>query len=316
MPENIRQEVIAEQLRLQRLQQQRAAATRAAEAGETSNPNGNSLAEINADVLAALPPNIQEEVLAQQRAEQQRIASQNANPDMPVDAADFIHTLPPALRRQVLTDLDDSQVALLPAEIAEEARTLRQEMETRHRQIQERFFNPNDHISRILRHADLRHHMQLAAQGIGSARYTIHTVPHSNYPYRIPFASGGGRSGAGGDLSGAFSALAGSAHTLRSSGGGTGALSAGGRIRGRQLLDNEALSCLLILLFLDEPKLNVARLHRVLRHLCNHLPTRQWVIQSLLAIMERAREIRDRPVSALDSKQRKGSSQLITLPSK
>lgn len=49
--------------------------------------------------------------------------------------------------------------------------------------------------------------------------------------------------------------------------------------RGRQLLDHEAMTCLLVLLFVDEPKLNTIRLHRVLRYLCHHTPTRDWVIK-------------------------------------
>ena len=49
--------------------------------------------------------------------------------------------------------------------------------------------------------------------------------------------------------------------------------------RGRQLLDHEAMTCLLVLLFVDEPKLNTVRLHRVLRYLCHHTPTRDWVIK-------------------------------------
>ena len=39
------------------------------------------------------------------------------------------------------------------------------------------------------------------------------------------------------------------------------------------------MTCLLVLLFVDEPKLNTARLHRVLRFLCHHTPTRDWVIK-------------------------------------
>ncbi|CAN8005054.1 unnamed protein product, partial [Ixodes pacificus] len=103
LPENIRQEVIAEQLRLQRLrtraqQQQQAAAAASADGAAT-------FTEVNPEFLAALPPSIQEEattrsplpfqVLAQQRAEQQRLAAQNCNPDVPVDPASFIQTLPP-----------------------------------------------------------------------------------------------------------------------------------------------------------------------------------------------------------------------------
>ena len=59
------------------------------------------------------------------------------------------------------------------------------------------------------------------------------------------------------------------------------------KVRGRHLLDHEALTCLLVLLFVDEPKLNTGRLHRVLRNLCYHGPTRSWVIRSLLSILSR-----------------------------
>ena len=54
LPDNIRQEVIAEQLRLQRIQQRtEQQQQRAAELG---------VPEVNPEFLAALPPNIQEEV--------------------------------------------------------------------------------------------------------------------------------------------------------------------------------------------------------------------------------------------------------------
>merc|ERR1719336_1866985 len=60
------------------------------------------------------------------------------------------------------------------------------------------------------------------------------------------------------------------------------------KFRGRQLLDHEGLSCLLILLFIDDSKLNTTRLHRILRNLCYHAPTRDWVVKCLLSILERA----------------------------
>lgn len=62
------------------------------------------------------------------------------------------------------------------------------------------------------------------------------------------------------------------------------------RLRGRHLLDQEAMTCLLVLLFVDEPKLNTTRLHRVLRNICYHPQTRQWVIRSLLSILHRTNE--------------------------
>lgn len=57
--------------------------------------------------------------------------------------------------------------------------------------------------------------------------------------------------------------------------------------QGRPLLDYEALTSLLTLLFIDEPKFNTLRLHRVIRNLCCHVPTREWIIKALLSIIER-----------------------------
>ncbi|RWS15637.1 E3 ubiquitin-protein ligase HUWE1-like protein, partial [Dinothrombium tinctorium] len=275
LPENIRQEVIAEQLRLQRLQQQRNSATTSGGAQPSSSSNSataNTFNEVNPEFLAALPPNIQEEVLAQQRAEQQRLQAQNSNPDTPVDPASFISTLPPGLRRQVLADMDDSLLALLPGDLAAEAQSLRLELETRHRQMQERFFSNHatTALSRILRTAI---DASLAAGRMSHTRYTIHTVQPATWPWNI--SSRGGNSSFNGSTS----------STMKPS--------LQGKIRGRQLLDNEALSCLLILLFVDEPKLNIQRLHRVLKNLCQHPPTRQWVVQSLLAIMDRIKDAKE-----------------------
>lgn len=69
-----------------------------------------AVVEVNPEFLAALPPNIQEEVLAQQRIEQQRLAAAAANPNDPVDAAAFFQNLQPSLRQAILTDMEDSQV--------------------------------------------------------------------------------------------------------------------------------------------------------------------------------------------------------------
>lgn len=56
LPDNIRQEVIAEQLRLQRLRQQ------SSSAGNDGNGEDAAFTEVNPEFLAALPLNIQEEV--------------------------------------------------------------------------------------------------------------------------------------------------------------------------------------------------------------------------------------------------------------
>lgn len=60
-----------------------------------------AVADINPEFLAALPLNIQEEVLAQQRLEQQRQAAAAANPNDPVNTAEFFQNLQPSLRQAV-----------------------------------------------------------------------------------------------------------------------------------------------------------------------------------------------------------------------
>ena len=96
----------------------------------------------------------------------------------------------------------------------------------------------------------------------------------SRYPIRPPTSRGG--TSHWGWVGGRPTASSSNANTVR--------------LRGRHLLDHEALTCLLVLLFVDEPKLNTNRLHRVLRNLCYHGPTRTWVIRALLSILQRTSE--------------------------
>ncbi|KAJ0036810.1 hypothetical protein NQD34_005487 [Periophthalmus magnuspinnatus] len=198
--------------------------------------------EVSPEFLAALPPAIQEEVLAQQRAEQQRreLAQQPPQGDTPLDPVTFIQTLPSELRRSVLEDMEDSVLAVMPPDIAAEAAALRREQEARQRQLMhERLFghSSSSALSAILR--------EEAPSKWQEERITDPPVPMwtrcCGYVVRL-------------------------------------------------LLDHEALSCLLVLLFVDEPKLNTSRLHRVLRNLCYHSQTRGWVIRSLLSILQRSSE--------------------------
>ncbi len=247
LPEDMRQEVIDEQRRLQTIRQRAAQQT---EAGVT---------EVNPEFLAALPPNIQEEVLAQQRIEQQRQATA-ANPEAPVDPGEFLQTLPASLRQTVLADMEESQIPSLPAELAAEAQTLRRELEQQQRNrimMHERYFNHSSStLSSILRNTVSRMH-----NGRDSGWRTA------------PF---GGRGAGGGPSSHAASSLLASANALR--------------VKGRQLLDHEGLSCLLIILFIDDSKINMTRLHRILRNLCYHAPTREWVVKCLLSILEKSND--------------------------
>lgn len=141
-------------------------------------------------------------------------------------------------------------MSVLPPDLAAEAQTLRRDWEARNRQmVQERFFQNN--LSTIIRHS---------TRGRLGSRFNSHLFPQRAQwnTWAREFVSGNSTS------------------------------SNNVRIRGRQLLDHESLSCLLVLLFVDDPKLNTGRLHRVIRNLCYHVPTRDWVVKALLSIIDRS----------------------------
>ena len=157
----------------------------------------------------------------------------------------------------MLADIDDSLLPLLPTDLASEAQTLRREIEARHhRLLQERFnFGSGDRasaISALLRHSALSRH--------GGGSHFARLLP-----------SGAGLSSRGTGFSNGPSYLP----------------PPNRKIVGRHLLDHEALVCLLVLLFVEEPRLNTGRLHKVLRNLCYHEETRTWLVNAMIAILRR-----------------------------
>ncbi|XP_066470425.1 E3 ubiquitin-protein ligase HUWE1 isoform X2 [Tiliqua scincoides] len=262
LPDDIRREVLQNQLGIR--PPARTAPTTTAATPAPPVVGNPSVTEVSPEFLAALPPAIQEEVLAQQRAEQQRRElAQNTSSDTPMDPVTFIQTLPSDLRRSVLEDMEDSVLAVMPPDIAAEAQALRREQEARQRQLMhERLFG---HSSTSALSAILR-----------SPAFTSRLSGNRGVQYTRLAVQRGGTFQMGGS----------SSHS-RPSGSNVDSLL---RLRGRLLLDHEALSCLLVLLFVDEPKLNTSRLHRVLRNLCYHAQTRSWVIRSLLSILQRSSE--------------------------
>ncbi|XP_040599943.1 E3 ubiquitin-protein ligase HUWE1 isoform X16 [Mesocricetus auratus] len=264
LPDDIRREVLQNQLGI-RPPTRSAPSTNSSAPAVVGNPG---VTEVSPEFLAALPPAIQEEVLAQQRAEQQRRElAQNASSDTPMDPVTFIQTLPSDLRRSVLEDMEDSVLAVMPPDIAAEAQALRREQEARQRQLMhERLFghSSTSALSAILRSPGTEGAFTSRLSGNRGVQYT-----------RLAVQRGG-----------TFQ-MGGSSSHNRPSGSNVDTLL---RLRGRLLLDHEALSCLLVLLFVDEPKLNTSRLHRVLRNLCYHAQTRHWVIRSLLSILQRSSE--------------------------
>uniref|UniRef100_A0A8B9HQK7 E3 ubiquitin-protein ligase HUWE1 n=1 Tax=Astyanax mexicanus TaxID=7994 RepID=A0A8B9HQK7_ASTMX len=264
LPEDIRREVLQNQLGIRPPSRPTVSSTISSSAAPVLS-GGPGVTEVSPEFLAALPPAIQEEVLAQQRAEQQRreLSQQPTHVDQSLDPVTFIQTLPSELRRSVLEDMEDSVLAVMPPDIAAEAAALRREQEARQRQLMhERLFghSSSSALSAILR----------------SPAFTSRLGGNRGVQYtRLAVQRGG-----------TFQ-MGGSANHSRPSSSNVDSLL---RLRGRLLLDHEALSCLLVLLFVDEPKLNTSRLHRVLRNLCYHSQTRGWVIRSLLSILQRSSE--------------------------
>ncbi|CAG0892782.1 unnamed protein product, partial [Cyprideis torosa] len=315
LPEDMRNEVINEQLRLQRIRQRTAqltsqprttapptgstssttapaaapataptetTASASATAGPSSGVAGLLAAEVNQEFLDALPPSIQEEVLAQHRLEQHRVQSQQqgGNPEDSMDAATFLETLPPSLRQSVLADMEESQFSVLTQDLAAEAQQLRRQMEARRATMHERIFSA----------AQDRMRVRLYPSGRRQRRPTLY----------YSSSAGGRQSGFG---SSSFFSLGGGGG---GSGGGGSSLSGNTiKLKGRQLLDTEALTSLLILLFVDDQKLNTHRLHRIIKHLCMHGPTRDWVIKALLSILDRCT---DASTGAIDPLSTSGGS--------
>ncbi|XP_059618382.1 E3 ubiquitin-protein ligase HUWE1 [Phlebotomus argentipes] len=248
LPAEMRHEVIEEHLRVERNRE---------EAQRNAAQQNHAIAEINSEFLAALPPNIQEEVLAQQRIDLRQQAAATANPNDPVDAAAFFQNLSPALRQSILSDMEDSQISVLPPELAAEAQNLRRDWQL----MQEHVMNLLGGASSSSSSTVLRYRGRDAA-------------PRSRL-----------RGGWGGHL-----------QSLGEQASGEGVVTILGQHSntmdrpGNAFLDQEALTSLLVQLFIDAPKFNVMRFHRVVRNLCFHSPTRLWIIRALLAIMERTGE--------------------------
>ncbi|CAH1120985.1 unnamed protein product [Ceutorhynchus assimilis] len=272
LPPEIRREVL-EQQRLISLQQRLASTVteeappdppaEAGEAGERSSSSEGSPV-VSPEFLAALPPALQEEVLSQQRFDQQRQAAARAPPNEPVDAHAFFQTLQPSLRNLILADMEESQISALPPELAAEAQNLRRDWYARNRQIaQERFLQSN--LPTIIR-------QNRAGRG-GHRPISIQRGAWSQWGREFMAST-----------------------AVRSP-------STQVRIRGRQLVDHEGISCLLILLFTDDTHLNKLRLHRVIRNLCYHAPTREWIINALLSIIDKS--VNTKPDESLNKPARK-----------
>ena len=207
------------------------------------------------------------QVIQQERQERARQVSQQSNPTDPMDNASFFTNLPLELRRNILADMDDSMINHLPEELATEARSIRQDRESRRRQM---FEQRHAFLERMVEQAE----MVAQSGGIPYPSWTSSMDP-SGYRYAVlnlnPHHLLEGHHHMGASLRfGMPHATLSQSKTDQNS---------------KQMLDQEALSCLLLLLFLDQNKLHNNRLHRIVKNLAQHLPTRSWILSSLLAII-------------------------------
>lgn len=266
LPEEMRAEVIAEHLRIQRMQER----TRLQQQVAVQNEQ-QAVAEVNPEFLAALPPSIQEEVLAQQRLEQQRLAAAAANPNDPVDAAAFFQNLQPSLRQAILTDMEESQISVLPPELAAEAQNLRRDWESRNRQIMQEQMSQigaggnSGNVGTSPSFSSVLRYRSRLPEPISSVNY-LQRMRWNNWPIN----PGSTTISVDRDVIGAGSSLL----CMEQ--------------QGQPQLDHESLTSLLILLFVEANKICTLRFHRVIRILCSHIPTRDWIIRTILSIIERS----------------------------
>ncbi|KAF2639170.1 hypothetical protein P280DRAFT_55468 [Massarina eburnea CBS 473.64] len=133
LPEEFREEVLMQQIAERRAQPQRAAA-QSGDAAEPGNPAAGDTS-INEEFLAALPPEIAQELLQHEAQERRRAEREearrraqaaNSGPAQPddMDTASFLASLDPELRQAVLMDQDEDVLRQLPPEISAEARAL------------------------------------------------------------------------------------------------------------------------------------------------------------------------------------------------
>ncbi|XP_016986687.1 E3 ubiquitin-protein ligase HUWE1 isoform X2 [Drosophila rhopaloa] len=257
LPSDMREEVIQEHLRMQRIRQR--AQQNAIQIAH------DSLVEVNPEFLAALPLNIQSEVLMQQRIEQQRQAAQTANPEDPVDTAAFFQNLPESLRQVILTDMEESQIASLPPELAAEAQFLRRDWESRNGARMDAH-PPSNALSRFqttLQSLDeARWHSSIWYDASGNAQPQHHQhttiVHHHAHAHHAP------------TMGKPLALLMMEDENI--------------------LLDPDSLATLLLFLFVEDQKVNSMRLHRVIRNLCHHEPTRDWIISALISIVQKTNE--------------------------
>lgn len=327
LPEEMRRELMIEHQRTVRLRSQLSSM-------QNSVPD-----HVDEAFLTSLPPNIQEEVLAQVRqtavssgaeagagssnttvvavngSSAQADGSNNNN-------SSFLASLPPALRHEIFTDMEDFQIDLLPTEMQHEARRLRRHMveqtarqenrsqshrsQNQYRPLPSRifpaFFGP-------VNSPECGCCLQFFRFG-----YCLWTLYFCFFFSRFSAGEAQWRvnrsfQGRGGSHLSPLSAA--TLNGLQSF--FTSTLSARGQGGSRPLLDHEGLTCVVALIITCSTSPLLRRntfptLKRLLQNLCSHQTTRVWLISTLVQIVK---QLSEAPLSLPASSMAPSSSNTI-----
>ncbi len=213
------------------------------------------------------------QVIQQERLERVRQQGSMDSID-PLDNSSFFRNLPSDLRRTILSDLDESSFGHLPDDLANEARRLQQDRESRRRQMQAQ---RDAFLERMMEEA----HIRAEASGAGGSG-TNSGVPH---PFSHHSFEAAGLHYAIVNLN-PYALI--DMPTYRPDRRALAAQAAAkGEPNSKQMLAPESLVCILVPLFLDHNRIHINRLHRIIKNVCQHISTRSWVLSSLLEIIRK-----------------------------
>lgn len=176
-------------------------------------------------------------------------------------------------RQAILTDMEESQISVLPPELAAEAQNLRRDWESRNRQIMQEQISQigaggnSGNVGTSPSFSSVLRYRSRLPEPISSVNY-LQRMRWNNWPIN----PGSATISVDRDTFGAGSSLL----CMEQ--------------QGQPQLDHESLTSLLILLFVEANKICTLRFHRVIRILCSHIPTRDWIIRTILSIIERSNQ--------------------------
>lgn len=176
-------------------------------------------------------------------------------------------------RQAILTDMEESQISVLPPDLAAEAQNLRRDWESRNRQIMQEQISQigasgnSGNVGTSPSFSSVLRYRSRLPEPISSVNY-LQRMRWNNWPIN----PGSTTISVDRDAFGPGSSLL----CMEQ--------------QGQPQLDHESLTSLLILLFVEANKICTLRFHRVIRILCSHLPTRDWIIRTILSIIERSNQ--------------------------